>query len=238
MRKVANRETSDNNDIDHRPCPEIDFFPPICSPLSLSGPALAFTQRFWCFGVFGLLTRSYPNSRDHLSFVESSSNRTGSDAAATCKLYLLDIDMFRRIFSSLRTGPLKNTGSVARDLLASERTFLAWARSGLGFIALGVALEKVEAFASISPQLLQLENSNTKIAAAVLVGSGSLCVAHGTHSYFSTMRLLQQGLFRPNVVGVSLMAATCVGVAFAGTLLVLENDGGRRAKRIEQSRRE
>jgi hypothetical protein len=42
MRKVANRETSDNNDIAHRPCPEIDFFPPICSPLSLSGPALAF----------------------------------------------------------------------------------------------------------------------------------------------------------------------------------------------------
>jgi hypothetical protein len=39
-------------------------------------------------------------------------------------------------------------------------------------------------------------------------------------------------------VGVSLMAATCVGVAFAGTLLVLENEGGRRAKRLEQSRRE
>jgi uncharacterized membrane protein YidH (DUF202 family) len=176
-------------------------------------------------------------------FWKSSHKRTGSDAAATfpniaSELYLLDPAMFRRIFSSLRTEPLKNTGSVARDLLASERTFLAWARSGLGFIALGVALEKVEAFASISPQLLQLENSNTKVAAAVLVGSGSLCVAHGTHSYFSTMRLLQQGLFRPNVVGVSLMAATCVGVAFAGTLLVLENEGGRRAKRIEQSRRE
>jgi uncharacterized membrane protein YidH (DUF202 family) len=146
--------------------------------------------------------------------------------------------MFRRVFSSLRTEPMKNTGSVARDLLASERTFLSWARSGLGFIALGVALEKVEAFASISPQLLQLENSNTKVAAAVLVGSGSLCVAHGTHSYFSTMRLLQQGLFRPNVVGVSLMAATCVGVAFAGTLMVLENEGGKRAKRIEHNARE
>lgn len=143
--------------------------------------------------------------------------------------------MFGRILSSLRTEPLKNSGSLARDLLASERTFLAWARSGLGFIALGVALEKVEAFAAISPHLLQLENSNTKVAAAVLVGSGSLCVAHGTQSYFSTMRLLQKGLFRPNVVGVSLMAATCVGVAFAGTLLVLENEGGRRAKRQEHN---
>jgi len=145
--------------------------------------------------------------------------------------------MFRRLASFLRSEPLKNTGSVARDLLASERTFLAWARTGLGFIALGVALEKVEAFAAISPQLLQLENSNTKLAAGVLVGSGSLCVLHGTQRYFSTMRLLQEGLFRPNVPGVTLMAATCVGVAFAGTLLVLENEGGRKKHAVEESKR-
>lgn len=142
--------------------------------------------------------------------------------------------MFRRLVSFVRAEPLKNTGSVARDLLASERTFLAWARTGLGFIALGVALEKVEAFAAISPQLLQLENSNTKLAAGVLVGSGSLCVLHGTQRYFSTMRLLQEGMFRPNVPGVTLMAATCVGVAFAGTLLVLENDGGRRKRVVTE----
>ncbi|OQO07390.1 hypothetical protein B0A48_07087 [Cryoendolithus antarcticus] len=136
--------------------------------------------------------------------------------------------MFGRLTSILRAEPLKNTGSVARDLLASERTFLAWARTGLGFIALGVALEKVEAFAAISPAMLQLENNNTKLAAGVLVGSGSLCVAHGTQRYFSTMRMLREGMFRPNVPGVTLMAATCIGIAFAGTLLVLENDGGRK----------
>ena len=36
----------------------------------------------------------------------------------------------------------KNTGSVARDHLASERTFLAWIRTGLGFVALGIAIER------------------------------------------------------------------------------------------------
>ncbi|KAI1328148.1 hypothetical protein F5Y16DRAFT_160865 [Xylariaceae sp. FL0255] len=36
----------------------------------------------------------------------------------------------------------KNTGSVARDHLASERTFLAWMRTGLGFVALGIAIER------------------------------------------------------------------------------------------------
>lgn len=41
-----------------------------------------------------------------------------------------------------RTPVYKNTGSVARDHLASERTFLAWLRTGLGFIALGIAIER------------------------------------------------------------------------------------------------
>ena len=135
--------------------------------------------------------------------------------------------MLRRIISTFRTQPLKNTGSLARDLLASERTFLAWTRTGLGFIALGIALEKVEALSAVAPTLLHLEDSRTKIAAGFLVASGTVCVAHGTNRYFSTMRHLQQGLFRPNVPGVTLVAATSVGIAFAGTLLVLENEGGK-----------
>ncbi|CZT18152.1 uncharacterized protein RCC_03992 [Ramularia collo-cygni] len=141
--------------------------------------------------------------------------------------------MSRRLLSLFRAEELQNTGSVARDLLASERTFLAWARTGLGFIALGVALEKVEAFAAISPTLLHLEDGRTRIAAGVLVGSGSLCVAHGTQRYFSVLRSIQRGVFRPNVAGVTLMAATSVGVAFAGALLVLENDGGRKSDAIK-----
>ncbi len=122
---------------------------------------------------------------------------------------------------SLRSSPLPNTGSLARDLLASERTFLAWTRTGLGFIALGVALERVEAFAQLSPALLHLQDSKTRVAAAVLVASGSGCVAHGTWRYFGALRLLQEGKFRPNTGGVTLMALTSVGIAMAGTGLVI-----------------
>lgn len=132
------------------------------------------------------------------------------------------------MFSQLRAKPLQNTGSVARDLLAGERTFLAWARSGLGFIALGIALEKVEAFAATSLHLLQLENRNIRIAAAVLVGGRSLCVAYGTQRYFSSLFLMRQALFQPNAAGVTPMAAACISVVFAGTLLVLDSNRGRR----------
>jgi uncharacterized membrane protein YidH (DUF202 family) len=135
--------------------------------------------------------------------------------------------MLSRILSSLRNPPLPNTGSLARDLLASERTFLAWLRTGLGFIALGVALEKVEALAALSPTLLHLENSRTKLAAGILIASGSGCVAHGTQRYFGTLRLLREGMFRPNVAGVAAAAVTSVGIALAGSLIVVENEEGK-----------
>ncbi|WPH01551.1 Hypothetical protein R9X50_00439800 [Acrodontium crateriforme] len=128
---------------------------------------------------------------------------------------------------ALRPPPLSNTGSVARDMLASERTFLAWARTGLGFIALGIAIEKVEAFASLAPTLMHLENSRTKVAAGALVAAGSLCVGHGARRYFTVWRGLEKGVFRPNGVGVVGLSAAALGVAFGGILLVLENDGGR-----------
>lgn len=144
--------------------------------------------------------------------------------------------MFQRLRAIFQSPTLQNTGSLARDLLASERTFLAWTRTGLGFIALGVALEKVEAFAAISPTLLHLESSRTKLAAGILVTSGSLCVGHGTQRYFSTMRELQRGVFRPNVVGIQLVAATSIAIAVAGTFMVWENGEEQRRKREAEER--
>jgi len=150
------------------------------------------------------------------------------------------IMVFGRILSRLRSPRYKNEGSLARDLLASERTFLAWTRTGLGFIALGVALEKVEAFAAIAPTLLRMENSNTKLAAGMLVASGSACVAHGTARYFAVMRALQEGIFIPNRVGIMGLSALSIGIAFAGTLLVLENeqDTGRNEKMFQQEEKQ
>lgn len=130
--------------------------------------------------------------------------------------------MLRNWSRFFRAKPLPNIGSLARDLLASERTFLAWSRTGLGFIALGVALEKVEALAALAPSLLSIKDSRTKIAAGVLVGSGSLFVFHGTTRYFGALRLLQEGKFRPNTGGVTMAAVATIGIAFAGALSVLE----------------
>ena len=135
--------------------------------------------------------------------------------------------MLTRLLHFIRPPPLPNTGSLARDLLAGERTFLSWTRTGLTFIALGVALEKVEAFAALSPTLLHLSDSRTKLAAGILVATGSLTVGHGTVRYYGALKLLQEGKFRPNSGGIALLAATSVGIALAGAAMVMENGGSK-----------
>lgn len=128
-----------------------------------------------------------------------------------------------RILKLLSPPPISNTGSVARDHLANERTFLSWTRTGLGFVALGVALAKLDALEALSPALKH-DHGDLKVPSAALVGSGAGCLSYGTMRYFSSLRLLQRGMFRPNVVGIALVAMTSGAVAGGGILMVVRTE--------------
>ncbi|TVY29423.1 hypothetical protein LHYA1_G001818 [Lachnellula hyalina] len=131
-----------------------------------------------------------------------------------------------RILKLLSSAPIANTGSVARDHLANERTFLAWTRTGLGFVALGVALAKLDALEALAPAL-KPDHGDLKIQSAALVGSGTGCLSYGTMRYFSSLRLLKKGLFRPNIAGIALVAATSGAVAGGGILMVVRTEKER-----------
>ncbi|XWW95535.1 hypothetical protein V2A60_003496 [Cordyceps javanica] len=132
-------------------------------------------------------------------------------------------------WSRLVSPVYKNTGSVARDHLASERTFLAWARTGLGFLALGLGVERFSRFEAVTlqgngPRTAAHGEETAAAAAAVaaaaareetgsrlLVGSllalGTGCMAYSTRRYFSVLRSLERGEFRPAYQGVAAMGA-------------------------------
>jgi uncharacterized membrane protein YidH (DUF202 family) len=50
---------------------------------------------------------------------------------------------YRRLASTYRSVSLENKGSVARDHLALERTFLAWLRTSLAFASIGIAITQL-----------------------------------------------------------------------------------------------
>lgn len=136
-----------------------------------------------------------------------------------------------------KTPVYQNTGSTARDHLASERTFLAWIRTGLGFLALGIAIERfsqldlkellkpvrekrqsgqqVRSSEDLDPDEIehQLEKEQSQVLVGTLMALGSGSIVYGTSRYFSNLRLLQMGLFKPAYHGSALLAASVAGLA-------------------------
>jgi len=120
---------------------------------------------------------------------------------------------------------LVNSGSVARDHLASERTFLAYVRTSLATAAMGVAL--VQLF-TISCQcgntsgIPNLTNSQMHIYArrfgATAVLFALIVLAVGVTRYFTIQNALTKGNFpvaRTVTVGLSVILMVLVIVTFA-----------------------
>lgn len=80
---------------------------------------------------------------------------------------------------------VRNQGSTARDHLANERTFLAWLRTALGLVGLGVLLEKIEFAGSTA----------ARIAALASVGFGALALLYSVYRYEQVARHLSGGTF-------------------------------------------
>ena len=173
----------------------------------------------------------------------------------------------------LKTPSLANTGSTARDHLASERTFLAWIRTGLGFIALGMAVERfsrldldaviaglsrdtpLQAGPSASNRIASSNDASTKTDLAIrsperspldtslssrehllvgmLLGTGGGSILYAITRYFSNMRLLQRGQFKPAFFGAAGLGVAVTGLS-AGvywTALEREQSKSSEAKR-------
>jgi uncharacterized membrane protein YidH (DUF202 family) len=146
--------------------------------------------------------------------------------------------MTSRIRNFFKTPLYKNTGSTARDHLASERTFLAWTRTGLGFIALGLAIERFsqldlnalvkELKAANNPTTSISKSSESKdptqstssthikneqVLVSTLLGTGMGSIVYGTMRYFTTLRILEQGGFKPAFNGPAVFAIIVAGMA-------------------------
>lgn len=128
------------------------------------------------------------------------------------------------MFSRLRTPLLKNSGSTARDHFASERTFLAWLRTGLGFVALGIAVERFSQFELIPPPPSpthadkgksgdEKDQSENLVLGLLATGSGS--IVYGTTRYFSNMRMLERGLYKPSFYGAGGLSVAVIGLTGA-----------------------
>ncbi|KAL1744272.1 hypothetical protein HDZ31DRAFT_64250 [Schizophyllum fasciatum] len=133
---------------------------------------------------------------------------------------------------------LENAGSVARDHLASERTFLAYTRTSLVIASTGVALVQLftisattspsapdapaptPSFAPTSPRLARY----ARPLGAATIAFGIFVLAVGLTRYFTIQRALISGSF-PAARLLVLLIATGLAVLIAVVFGVLVGEG-------------
>ncbi|KAI9018589.1 hypothetical protein CLU79DRAFT_679993, partial [Phycomyces nitens] len=87
---------------------------------------------------------------------------------------------------------LENTASVARDHLANERTFLAWLRTSLSMITVGVAITQLY---HLQPTDNQLKPNPGRALGATFVVFSILFLYFGNARYFHSQVAMTKGHF-------------------------------------------
>ncbi|KAH9923361.1 uncharacterized protein B0H18DRAFT_1015368 [Fomitopsis serialis] len=108
-------------------------------------------------------------------------------------------------------GRVENTGSTARDHLANERTYLAWTRTSLGLIALGIGVERFERLRADLKTQIAPASPDIQAEHERQVGHGQQLAGTLLTTGVATLK----GVFRPNVHGVALVVVGCACVTTA-----------------------
>jgi putative membrane protein len=96
-----------------------------------------------------------------------------------------------------------------RDLLANERTFLAWLRTAATVMVLGLAIAK----------LVNDPSAHELAAGSILVVVGAFGVLEGARRYRRVMGEIERG--EPMTAGGALLAAGVLVVAILAALILL-----------------
>jgi len=125
------------------------------------------------------------------------------------------LEVLRRKLNPALT--LENSGSVARDHLAAERTYLAYVRTSLSIASTGVALVQLFSIAGSTNQKL-LKYSRPLGATIIIIGLCTLFL--GVVRYFSVQTLLLRGMYPVARMGAVLVAIALCAIIIA-TFVIL-----------------
>ncbi|PYH79165.1 hypothetical protein BO82DRAFT_356765 [Aspergillus uvarum CBS 121591] len=149
---------------------------------------------------------------------------------------------YRRMAEKYGSLELENKGSVARDHLALERTFLAWLRTSLAFASIGIAVTQLFRLNNTgnvtgvdpSSQTLNIDPASVAISSAAqrlrsigkplgttFIGVAILILLVGFHRYFESQYWIIRGKFPASRGSVGLIAIVAAALIVATLVVIL-----------------
>jgi len=150
---------------------------------------------------------------------------------------------YKRIAEKYGSIELENKGSVARDHLALERTFLAWLRTSLAFASIGIAITQLfrlnttiakKAEVDSGPRIVSQDyispmdaDAATRLRhvgkplGATFLGIAILVLFVGFHRYFESQHWIIRGKFPASRGSVALIAFVSAALIIGSLVVVI-----------------
>ncbi|KZF23550.1 hypothetical protein L228DRAFT_267541 [Xylona heveae TC161] len=137
-----------------------------------------------------------------------------------------ELSWWRHFLDKFGAIELDNKGSVARDHLALERTFLAWLRTSLSFASIGIAVTQLFRLNTTISKNGGAEGASSLRQVGKPLGATFLAISIvilfvGFHRYFESQHWIIRGKFPASRVSIALVAFIAGALIVASLVVIL-----------------